>query len=658
MPRPSHAQDETAPPPHSLTHPMELLNLTLGQLLAVLLPAAALITALYFYDRSRRRVLVSTTRFFPPRVAPPVTRRQRKLQQPWSWLLQLLALILLVLAIADWRINFGADPRAHILAVDASAAMQGAAANGDSLLSAAQTAAKRYLGALPAGDAVMLLRLDGAPTPLTPFTSERATLVQAIDNLQAGWTSANIPRTLDIATAAMDWAREDAATPGEIALVTPGYTLNPAQAPETPKLRWIPLEPGGEDRWIAGLRAERDPEDPERWTIVALAGHDSPTAQDLTLEFRFAGQSLGAKRVLAPADADREIAFRMTTPRAGTLEALLRGDDRNPINNRAQLHFPAAKKFAVAVVSEQPNRFDDLLTASRYVEPVSVAPDDTLPANADLVLYDGQAPTSWPAAPAILLAAKRSSAEPAPAPSTRWQITHSLSAGLERLPLDLPASFRYAASEAETIIAESAGETIALLDESAGHPRLWIGWDLTHDDLAGSPATPIFFANILNQFLPGSFPPDALHALAPGGVELAMTPIQAAAARVVDASGSTLASFARGAGLQFFRAQPAQLRVLVPGGSRQVSLTLPAAPGALWQAPDTILRGVPPAAGPGPSSGTLWRWLALLALALLIADWFFFGRPYALHRRPAEPASPSSSPPTPSEDREMAEVRR
>ncbi|MEZ5364436.1 MAG: hypothetical protein R2748_19410 [Bryobacterales bacterium] len=48
---------------------MGLLNLTLGQLLAVFVPLTGLLVALYFYDRSRRRVVVSTLRFWPKRPA-------------------------------------------------------------------------------------------------------------------------------------------------------------------------------------------------------------------------------------------------------------------------------------------------------------------------------------------------------------------------------------------------------------------------------------------------------------------------------------------------------------------------------------------------------------------------------------------------------------
>ena len=96
---------------------MHLLNLTLGQFLAVFGSIAALTIALYLLDRSRRRQVVSSLRFWVAAEQPPVITRRRKIQQPWSLLLQLLSIALLLLAIAQLR--FGAPcrraarPRAH-----------------------------------------------------------------------------------------------------------------------------------------------------------------------------------------------------------------------------------------------------------------------------------------------------------------------------------------------------------------------------------------------------------------------------------------------------------------------------------------------------------------------------------------------------------------
>ena len=100
---------------------MGLLNLALGQLLGIFLPIAGLLVALYFYDRSRRRVLVSTLRFWPRRPAPAVRQRHKRIQHPLSLLLQLVALLLLLLAIADPRPNVpGVAARQRIVLFDTS----------------------------------------------------------------------------------------------------------------------------------------------------------------------------------------------------------------------------------------------------------------------------------------------------------------------------------------------------------------------------------------------------------------------------------------------------------------------------------------------------------------------------------------------------------
>ena len=63
---------------------MGLLNLALAQLLGIFAPIAGLLVALYFYDRSRRRILVSTLRFWPKRPAPATRQRHKRIQHPLS----------------------------------------------------------------------------------------------------------------------------------------------------------------------------------------------------------------------------------------------------------------------------------------------------------------------------------------------------------------------------------------------------------------------------------------------------------------------------------------------------------------------------------------------------------------------------------------------
>ena len=82
---------------------MFFLNLSLPEFLAVLSSLSGVVVALYLLDRLRKKHTVATLRFFAVSEKAPVLKHRRKLQQPWSLILQLLSLLLLLLAIAQLR---------------------------------------------------------------------------------------------------------------------------------------------------------------------------------------------------------------------------------------------------------------------------------------------------------------------------------------------------------------------------------------------------------------------------------------------------------------------------------------------------------------------------------------------------------------------------
>ncbi|HEY1338307.1 MAG TPA: hypothetical protein VGF59_12390, partial [Bryobacteraceae bacterium] len=63
---------------------MYLLNLSFLQFAAIFGSISALAVALYLLDRSRRRQVVSTLRFWVAAEQPAVAARRRRIQQPWS----------------------------------------------------------------------------------------------------------------------------------------------------------------------------------------------------------------------------------------------------------------------------------------------------------------------------------------------------------------------------------------------------------------------------------------------------------------------------------------------------------------------------------------------------------------------------------------------
>src|SRR5579872_3312932 len=109
---------------------MFLLNLTFVQFAAVFGSIAAVSVALYLLDRSRRRQVVSTLRFWVASEQPAVAARRRRIQQPWSLLLQLISMGLLLLAIAQLRLGSPAlAGRDHVIVLDTSSWMAGRSGN-------------------------------------------------------------------------------------------------------------------------------------------------------------------------------------------------------------------------------------------------------------------------------------------------------------------------------------------------------------------------------------------------------------------------------------------------------------------------------------------------------------------------------------------------
>ncbi|MBI1353407.1 MAG: VWA domain-containing protein [Acidobacteria bacterium] len=613
---------------------MELLNLTLGQLLAIFVPLAAGLVALYFYDRSRRRVRVSTLRFWPKRSAPPVRRRHKKIQQPLSLLLQIAAALLLLLAIADWRWGSAATRRHHVLILDASSAMRYQDAAGGLRMLRARRLAEQYLAALPSGDPVLLIRAQGTADPATPLTGDRVELQEAIEATEPGWTALDLPAALDLARSSlrlaldapdMEALRQNPGV-GEIAVVAAGRLRQPVEGlPAFPPLRFIEVDGAVNDAGFARMAARRLPDDPERWEIQVRLTNESPAPRTLTAEFFFEGRKLGERALQAPARGSSDLGFRIRTAQAGSLEARLALADDFADNNIARLDLPAADRRRMAILTERPRRFAALEGAAPGVELVvgRDAPD------AAVRLYDRTAPPTADA-PGIYV-------EPPPAASpipvertvrnveiTAWNTSHPLAAGLRESDLTLPEAQVLRLDPSDIVIAEGAEGPFAAARETADGWRIVFGFDPFSGEMANRLAGPLLFANALRWLEPGAFRTAEYRAEPPGALQLELGEATAENVSVQAPDGAVWLT-ADGK-LRLFSQSPGTVAVTTPNQHLKLSLTLPEIAEATWEPPAAVLRGVPPASAALGSALALWPWLALAALALWILDWTWFGR--------------------------------
>src|SRR5690242_14294099 len=180
---------------------MYFLNLSVGQFLALFGAVSAVMIALYLLDRSRRRQVVATLRFWNMAEQPPVVTRRRHIQQPLSLILQLISMALLLLAIAQLRLGTPAGaPRDHVLLLETSAWMNARAGrDARTLMDLARERALAYVRAVPSRDRVMLVRVDALATPATPFEPNRKKLEQAIYASRPSATALNLDQAFLLA---------------------------------------------------------------------------------------------------------------------------------------------------------------------------------------------------------------------------------------------------------------------------------------------------------------------------------------------------------------------------------------------------------------------------------------------------------------------------
>src|SRR5438067_37560 len=198
---------------------MYFLNLSFIQFLAVFGSISAISVALYLLDRSRRKQVVSTLRFWVAAEQPAVAARRRRIQQPWSLLLQLIGMALLLLAIGQLRLGAPAlAGRDHVIVLDTSSWMAARSGN-RTLMDVGRERARQYLKALPRRDRVMLVRADALTTPATAFEPDRRKVELAIQASQPGATALNLDQALAFARHIQG---QDGRRVGEIAFIGPG----------------------------------------------------------------------------------------------------------------------------------------------------------------------------------------------------------------------------------------------------------------------------------------------------------------------------------------------------------------------------------------------------------------------------------------------------
>lgn len=617
---------------------MHLLNLTLGQFVAVFGSLSAVMLALYLLDRSRRRQIVSTLRFWVSAEQPTLVARRRHIQQPLSLLLQVASIALLLLAIAQLRLGTpGAAPRDHVLILDTSAWMA-ARTSARTLMDLARDRARAYIRAVPSRDRIMLVRADALTTPATAFEPDRRKLAEALAASQPGATALNLEQALAFARQIQTQSGRRA---GEVVFVGTGKLAerDPGRL-GLRNLRFLNVPDAIENCGLRRIGVRRSTADSDLWEIyVSLRNYGAaPHAVTLALTFGPSPDGpgnlpAGSQHISLAPGVDREASFQFRSRSGGFLRAQLLPQDAFPADDHATLQLPAPPVLHVTVYSAEPDLLRPVLAASPQVAATFAAPSVySAQAPAGLVILDRFRPPAPPLADSIWIDPP-AGGSPVPirarvsdVPLTRWLTDHALGAGLRARDFRLESASVFEAAPDDLKIGEI--EQGPVMVARPGKPKtVVLGFNPALPAMRYDLATPLLFANLLRWMAPEIFRRWEFTAGSLGTVKALLDPdVRPADVRVLREDGKPAPFTLRGQSLEFFSGMPGTVRVLAGDREFVYSLTLPQLWESQWQAPPETRRGIPRFAAPLGEAPDLWPWLALAGGAGLLAEWILFGR--------------------------------
>lgn len=621
---------------------MFFFNLSLAEFLGLFAAATGVLTALYLLDRARKKQVVSTLRFWTHSETPSEMQHRRRIQQPWSLLLQVLSVLCLLLAIAQLRWGSKIDSsRDHVLILDTSAIMD-ARPQGQRWFDEARSAARAWLRAVPSGDRVMLVRADALATSVTAFESNHAVVAEALAQSAPGASALDLEQALRFAVQAQKLQGKSA---GEI--VYAGAARHAGEdtgfAAGLPSLRVLAVR--GEIS-NAGLRkvSIRRSHASEAWEAFLTVGNDSPAPRIVPVVLLFGKTVLAQRRLNVPARGEQSFATEFVTEAAGTVEVRIQAKDDFEADNYASLELPPQTPLRVKVYSSRPALLRPLLAANRrvsaeYASPLEYRADE----DAAVVVLDGFAAAA-PARSASIWIDPPAKSSPVPVLSAkssvtidRWHQEHPLRAGLRAPDIRLAQTKVFETQPGDIPIASVPGGAAILARPSMR--AVVLGFHPMDSGLKFELATPLLFANILRWLAPEIFLRYELNATSPGSVTapLDFTPDAASFRVTLDGHGA-LPYTLEERRLRFFSGATGIARAGDGRHEMLYALTLPHVAQSVWTPPANARVGVPDSLGGGPSARDLWQWLAVAGAAGLLAEWWIYGR--ARRRFRAQAQSP------------------
>lgn len=597
------------------------------------------IILLYMLRLRRQEMRVSSTLLWQKLL------RDREANAPWQRLrrnllliLQLLILAFLVLALARPFLPVSTVVSGNVVVLlDASASMQATDVE-PNRFAAAQAEATRLIRQLGGGDQMTLIQVGQTPQVLAAATSERSLLLQALE--QAA-----------VESAAADWSSAFALAAGaaqgyqdaRVVILSDGGL--PTGLPPLPaEVIYLPIGSSGENLSLAAL-ATRDNEDGIQ-LFASITNHGLQNQQAL-LNLRVDGTLFDARRVDVTAGSTNNLTWVLPEGSA-IVQAELSDNaaDILPADDVAWAVHEGGISNRVLLVTEGNLFLEQIYAVLPGVEAFKAGPDSPFLSGQsddqetfDLYVFDGVSlPNPAPASDLFIINPTQTISQTTDLFTVTGIFSDTTVTRLTDNPLlqfvdwsgvDIRQAKNVTAGWAQTLIAAEGGPLL-LTGERAGHRIAILTFALRDSDLPLQIAFPILMANLTGWLNPGrAF--DTPTSLQPGDPVTITPGASTTTVLVQKPDGTTWDEDMGEAALIFVETKQLGLYQVSledsvgvrPAGSFAVNLfDLGESAAAPRETLQLAAQTVGSASENAVSQRELWPWLAALAFAILLVEWW------------------------------------
>jgi hypothetical protein len=634
--------------------------------LAAAAVAIPLLLLLYFLKLRRRILRVPSTFLWLHRHEDLQANAPfQRLRYSALLALQLLLLLLLLLALAQPRLTTRADPAGRVvLLIDRSASMNAHDGTGRTRLDLARQTARDIVERLSrAGRARQAAVLSFARSAGVEAgsTSDRRTLLEAIDAIEATDGQANLAEALRLAAAFTGGGgEEDGDALAEVILLSDGGVEQSAEpagfALQGGGLRFVRVGPDAGDvvdnLGIVAFNARRDYDDPTQVLVFARLLNAAAEAAQTVLTLRRDGAVEQLRRVsVPPPEGDRPgeatVSFAITCRSGARLELRHRHDDQLAADDVAHLVLPPPRRPRIALVSPggpdpllvelltqmDPERLDTM-SEQGYgeLDPVSLDARERY----DVVVFDRVSAPRLPGVPSITLGAAPAGVElvdDPPAGGQRlltWERQHPVLRHVALDDLTYAGFAGYRLPDDAAPLAWGPGGPVFAQIEGRGARHVLVGFEPTRSNWPVQVSFAVFMQNAVDYLtLAGAAeggvvirPGDPIRVRVAAGADTLRIEGPGFSSEVAATAGqeTILPELPRVGEYEVVGAEPPGDRVAVSSLSEVESDIRPRAEVTVNAA--RVLAAPPQDAAPRE----LWPWLLALAGLLLVGEWLVYCR--------------------------------